>query len=156
MGDTRTEKDSLGAVEVPAGAYYGAQTERARQNFPVSGLRFPRRFLAALGMIKGEAAAANAEMHIVPERLARAIRDAAEELVAGKLDEHFPLDIFQTGSGTSTNMNANEVIANRACQLGGKPIGDRKSTRLNSSHSQISYAVFCLKKKKSTRHGSAP
>ena len=131
MGDTRTEKDSLGPVEVPAGAYYGAQTERARQNFPVSGLRFPRRFLAALGMIKGEAAAANAAMEIVPERLARAIQEAAEELVAGKLDAHFPLDIFQTGSGTSTNMNANEVLSNRAIEMLGGKLGSKDPVHPN-------------------------
>jgi len=123
MTDTRIEKDSLGPVEVPARAYYGAQTERARQNFPVSGLRFPRRFLAALGMVKGEAAKVNADLEIVPRHLAEAIHRAAEEIVAGKLDEHFPLDIFQTGSGTSTNMNANEVIANRAAELLGGQLG---------------------------------
>src|SRR5687768_1137658 len=131
MADTRTERDSLGPVEVPARAYYGAQTERARRNFPVSGLRFPRRFLAALGMVKGEAARVNAEQGSVAKHLADAIARAAEEVVAGALDEHFPLDIFQTGSGTSTNMNANEVIANRCSQLAGKAVGSRDPVHPN-------------------------
>ena len=95
MSDTRIETDSLGNVEVPADAYYGAQTERARQNFPVSGQRFPRPFIAALGMIKGEAAAVNESMGIIPSEIATAIRQAADEVVAGKHDAHFPLDIFR-------------------------------------------------------------
>jgi fumarate hydratase class II len=131
MGETRIEKDSLGEVEVPAGAYYGAQTERARRNFPVSGLRFPRRFIAALGLIKGEAAAVNAELGIVPPELAEAIRRAAEEVARGERDADFPLDIFQTGSGTSTNMNANEVIANRAIEILGGEIGSKKPVHPN-------------------------
>jgi fumarate hydratase class II len=131
MADTRTERDSLGPVEVPAGAYYGAQTERARQNFPVSGLRFPRRFLAALAMVKGEAAAVNAGLGIVPERVAEAIRQAAEEVIAGKLDDHFPLDIYQTGSGTSTNMNANEVLSNRAIEILGGTLGSKEPVHPN-------------------------
>ncbi|MEA2692442.1 MAG: fumarate hydratase, class [Acidobacteriota bacterium] len=138
MSDTRIEKDSLGEVEVPAGAYYGAQTERARRNFPVSGLRFPRRFIAALGAIKREAAAVNEELGLVPGDVAEAVRKAAWEVVDGKLDEHFPLDIFQTGSATSTNMNANEVIANRAIELLGGKIGSKKvhpNDHVNASQS---------------------
>ncbi|MGH9360799.1 MAG: lyase family protein, partial [Thermoanaerobaculia bacterium] len=131
MPDTRSEKDSLGEVEVPAAAYYGAQTERARRNFPVSGLRFPRRFIEALGLIKGEAAAVNAEMGSVPQELAAAIRRAAEEVARGDRDADFPLDIFQTGSGTSTNMNANEVIANRAIELLGGEIGSKQPVHPN-------------------------
>jgi fumarate hydratase class II len=126
MAETRIEKDSLGEVEVPAGAYYGAQTERARRNFPVSGLRFPRRFIAALGAIKREAAVVNGELGLVPGELAAAIARAADEVASGALDEHFPLDVFQTGSGTSTNMNANEVIANRAAELLGAGRGTKK------------------------------
>jgi fumarate hydratase class II len=118
---TRIEKDSLGDVEVSESAYWGAQTERARLNFQVSGLRFPRRFIAALGLIKGEAAGVNLELGLLDQELADAIRQAAREVAAGGYDDHFPLDIFQTGSGTSTNMNANEVIGNRAIELlGGK------------------------------------
>jgi fumarate hydratase class II len=138
MSDTRIEKDSLGEVEVPAGAYYGAQTERARRNFPVSGLRFPRRFIAALGAIKREAAAVNEELGLVPGDVAEAVRKAAGEVVDGKLDLHFPLDIFQTGSATSTNMNANEVIANRAIEILGGKIGSKRvhpNDHVNASQS---------------------
>jgi len=117
MSDTRIESDSLGEIEVPSSVYYGAQTERARRNFPVSGLRFPRRFIAALGMIKGEAATVNEKLGILEPELATAIRQAADEVAQGDRDEDFLLDIFQTGSGTSTNMNANEVIGNRAIQI---------------------------------------
>jgi len=113
----RIEKDSLGEVAVPAEALYGAQTQRAVDNFPLSGLRFPRTFLRALGLIKGAAAQVNRELGLLDETLAEAIRQAADEVAAGRWDEQFPVDIFQTGSGTSTNMNANEVIAHRARQL---------------------------------------
>jgi fumarate hydratase class II len=100
MSDTRIEKDSLGEIEVPAGAYYGAQTERARRNFPISGLTLPKGFIAAVAMIKGEAAAINEELGTVPPEIVKAIRQAAQEIVDGKLDGHFPLDVFQTGSAT--------------------------------------------------------
>ena len=131
MSEIRIEKDSLGEVEVPSSAYYGAQTERARRNFPVSGLTFPRRFIAAMGLIKSEAATANEAMGIVDGELAAAIRQAADEVMAGEHDAHFPLDIFQTGSGTSTNMNANEVIANRAIELLGGEMGSKKPVHPN-------------------------
>src|SRR6202049_5036083 len=110
MAETRIEKDSLGEVEVPAGAYYGAQTERARRNFPVSGLRFPRRFIAALGAIKREAAAVNGELGLVPGELASAIGRAAEEVAAGRHDDHFPLDVFQTGSAAPAQNEAQQGI----------------------------------------------
>jgi fumarate hydratase, class II len=126
MSDTRIEKDSLGTIEVPAGAYYGAQTERAHRNFPVSGIPLPKRFIAAVAMIKGEAAAVNEELGIVPGEIARAVHEAAGEVVAGRLDGQFPLDIFQTGSATSTNMNANEVLANRAIEILGGQIGSKQ------------------------------
>ncbi|HEX6864559.1 MAG TPA: class II fumarate hydratase [Thermoanaerobaculia bacterium] len=131
MSDTRMEKDSLGEVEVPAGAYYGAQTERARRNFPVSGLTLPRRFLAAVALIKGEAAAVNEELGIVPPDVARAIRQAAAEIAEGKHEGQFPLDIFQTGSATSTNMNVNEVLSNRAIEILGGVIGSKKPVHPN-------------------------
>jgi fumarate hydratase class II len=131
MSDTRIEKDSLGEVEVPAGAYYGAQTERARRNFPVSGLTLPRRFIAAVAMIKGEAAAVNEELGIVPPDAAKAIRQAAAEIADGKLEGQFPLDIFQTGSATSTNMNVNEVLSNRAIEILGGVIGSKKPVHPN-------------------------
>lgn len=131
MSATRTETDSLGPIEVPANAYYGAQTERARQNFPVSGLRFPRRFIAALGRIKRHAAIANQAMGIVDGPVADAIVQAAEEVIDGRHDDDFPLDIFQTGSGTSTNMNANEVIANRANEILGGTRGTKSPVHPN-------------------------
>ncbi len=112
--DYRIERDTLGEMKVPAGALYGAQTQRAVENFPVSGLRFPRRFIRALGAIKMTAAQVNMALGILDERLGVAIERAAREVMDGALDDQFVVDIFQTGSGTSTNMNANEVIANRA------------------------------------------
>ncbi len=131
MSDTRVETDSLGEVEVPSTAYYGAQTERARLNFPVSGIRFPRRFIGALGMIKGEAAAVNLSMGKLESNLAAAIQQAAGEVVDGRHDDQFPLDIFQTGSGTSTNMNANEVISNRAIEILGGEMGSKSPVHPN-------------------------
>ena len=120
MGDTRTERDSMGEMEVPADAYYGASTQRAVLNFPISDLRFPRRFIQALGLIKQKAAEANRELGLLDDALATAIIQAAQEVTDGALDDEFVLDIFQTGSGTSTNMNANEVIANRALEILGE------------------------------------
>src|SRR3954454_17775139 len=108
MSDTRIEKDSLGEIEVPAQAYYGGQTERARRNFPISGLTLPKRFIAAVAMIKGEAGMVNEEMASVTAEVARGIRQARQEVIDGKLDDQFPLVIFQTGSATSTTMNVNE------------------------------------------------
>ncbi|MBA3388493.1 MAG: class II fumarate hydratase [Rubrobacter sp.] len=118
----RIERDSMGEVAVPRDALFGAQTRRALDNFPISDLRFPRRFIEALGAIKLEAANVNHELGGLDEGIRDAIVRAAEEVVEGTLDNQFVLDIFQTGSGTSTNMNANEVISNRAIQiLGGEP-----------------------------------
>lgn len=125
MTATRIEKDSMGTMEVPASALYGAQTARALVNFPISGQRFSRPFIRALGLIKRYAAQANLELGMLDEQRAKAIMQAADEVINGELDEHFVLDIFQTGSGTSTNMNANEVIANRAAQILGKAVGSR-------------------------------
>jgi fumarate hydratase class II len=115
----RTEKDSLGEMRVPADALYAAQTQRAVENFPISGIRFPRRFIHAMGTIKKAAAQANLEMGLLDAPLADAIVRAADEVIDGKLDGQFVLDVYQTGSGTSTNMNANEVIGTRATQLAG-------------------------------------
>src|SRR5882762_4602643 len=112
--DFRAEADSMGQMQVPADAYYGAQTARAIENFPISKLRFPRGFIRALGLIKHHAAATNAGLGLLPARIADAIQKAAREVVGDRFDDQFVVDIFQTGSGTSTNMNANEVIANRA------------------------------------------
>ncbi len=122
----RIEYDSMGAVRVPKTAYYGAQTQRAVENFPVSGIGFPPRFIRALGLIKLAAATTNEELRLLDTKVAAAIRKAAAEVMEGKLDKEFVVDIFQTGSGTSTNMNANEVIANRALELLGKRRGSRE------------------------------
>jgi len=126
MGEEfRVESDSLGEMQVPADAYWGAQTQRALQNFPISGLTFGRRFVRALGVVKKAAAQSNRDLGLVDEEIATAIVDAADEVIAGELDDQFPVDVFQTGSGTSSNMNANEVIANRAAEQLGNEIGDR-------------------------------
>jgi len=122
MSEFRTEKDSMGEVNVPKDAYYGAQTQRAVDNFPVSSIRFSREFIEALGLIKKTAAVVNADLELLDAERAEAIQKAAGEVAEGELDDHFPIDIFQTGSGTSTNMNANEVIARRANEI----LGDEK------------------------------
>jgi fumarate hydratase class II len=128
---TRTEKDSMGEMTLPASALHGASTHRAVLNFPVSGYRFSRPFIRALGLIKWAAAQANHDLGLLDAERSALIVQAAEEVVEGKLDDHFPLDIFQTGSGTSTNTNANEVIANRSAQLAGKAIGSREHVHPN-------------------------
>jgi fumarate hydratase, class II len=128
---TRIEKDSMGPMEVPPNALYGATTQRAVLNFPVSGYRLSRPLIRALGLVKWAAAQANRDLGKMDEERATLIAQAAEEVIEGKLDEHFPIDIFQTGSGTSSNMNANEVIANRASQLAGKPIGSKDPVHPN-------------------------
>jgi fumarate hydratase class II len=119
MPEFRVESDSMGEVRVPATAYYAAQTQRAVENFPVSGQPMPPEFIHALGRIKAAAARVNAELGLLDAERARLIERAAGEVGEGKLDAHFPIDVFQTGSGTSSNMNANEVIAHRAVELGG-------------------------------------
>jgi fumarate hydratase class II len=118
----RTEQDSLGKIQVPHDALYGAQTQRAVENFPISGLRMPRAFIRALGMIKGAAANVNQALGLLDATIAQAIQQAAVEVEQGKHDGQFPIDVFQTGSGTSTNMNANEVIARLAQQRSGKTV----------------------------------
>src|SRR2546421_3418194 len=130
-GETRIEKDSMGEMAVPKDALYGASTQRAVLNFPVSGYRFSRALIRALGLIKWSAAQANHDLGLLDAHRAALIVQAAEEVIEGKLDQHFPLDIFQTGSGTSTNTNANEVIANRCAQLAGKAIGAREPVHPN-------------------------
>ena len=127
----RVERDSMGEVEVPRDALFGAQTRRALDNFPISGIRLPRRFIEALGAIKLEAANVNHELGGLDENLRDAIVAAAEEVVEGTLDNQFVLDIFQTGSGTSTNMNANEVISNRAVQILGGELGSKDPVHPN-------------------------
>ncbi|HVC34905.1 MAG TPA: class II fumarate hydratase [Chloroflexota bacterium] len=122
---TRRERDTMGEMEVPASAYYGASTQRAVLNFPISGLRMPRRFIWALGTIKEAAAIVNRDLGLLEPRIADHIAQAAREVANGRFDDQFPVDVFQTGSGTSTNTNANEVIAHRANELLGAKGGER-------------------------------
>ena len=140
----RVEKDSLGEMQVPADALWGAQTQRAVENFPISDLRFPRGFIAALGKVKRAAAQTNAELGLLDEAVAKVIVQAADEVIAGEHDRHFVIDIFQTGSGTSTNMNANEVIANRASEITGNPLGSKTPIHPNDdvNKSQSSNDTF--------------
>src|ERR1700736_6001235 len=145
---TRPEKDSMGTLDVPFDALYGATTQRAVLNFPVSGYRFGRPFIRALGLIKWAAAQANRDLLRLDEERARLIVQAAEEVIDGTLDRHFPIDIFQTGSGTSTNMNANEVIANRVSQIAGKPVGSKDpvhpNDHVNMSQSSNDVIPTCI------------
>ena len=127
----RIERDSLGEVEIPDGALWGAQTQRAVENFPISGIRFGRRFIQALGLVKRTCAQANVELGVLDKHLCEAIVRACDEVIEGKWDEQFPVDVFQTGSGTSTNMNGNEVIANRAIQLLGGQVGSKTPVHPN-------------------------
>jgi len=127
----RVERDSMGEVQVPRDALFGAQTRRALDNFPISDLRKPRRFVEALGAIKLESAVVNNELGLIGEEEKNAIVEAAEEVVEGRLDNAFVLDVFQTGSGTSTNMNANEVISNRAIQILGGELGSKSPIHPN-------------------------
>jgi len=124
-GATRIERDTMGELAVPANAYYGVQTARAIENFPISPLRMPRSVIRAMGMIKRAAASVNHSLGLIDKQPAEAIKQAATEVVDGKLDAEFPVDIFQTGSGTSTNMNTNEVISNRATELLGGALGSK-------------------------------
>ncbi len=133
----RIERDSMGEVMVPADALYAAQTQRAVDNFPISDLRFPRTFIRALGMIKGAAAAVNEDLGLLDPEMSSAIQQAAKEVEDGLLDDQFPLDIFQTGSGTSTNMNANEVIANRASAILGRPVHPNDHVNMGQSSNDV-------------------
>jgi fumarate hydratase class II len=141
---SRTERDSMGEMQVPAQAYYGASTQRAVLNFPVSRLRIPSRMVRALGLIKQAAARMNGELGLLDAKLADAIAQAAGEVAEGKLDDEFVVDLFQTGSGTSSNMNANEVIANRAAEILGAERGRRDVVHPNDhvNHGQSSNDVI--------------
>ncbi|MBK7103952.1 MAG: class II fumarate hydratase [Ignavibacteriae bacterium] len=127
----RIETDTMGEVQVPVDKYYGAQTARSLMNFKIGGERFPREMIRALGILKKAAAIVNQELGMLSEEKAKLISDAAQEVIDGKLDEHFPLVVWQTGSGTQTNMNANEVISNRAIELAGGVIGSKKPIHPN-------------------------
>jgi fumarate hydratase class II len=129
--DYRLESDSMGEIQVPADKYYGAQTARSLMNFKIGGDRFPRELIRALGILKKAAALTNQELGTLPIEKAELIVQAANEVIEGRLDEHFPLVVWQTGSGTQTNMNANEVIANRAIELAGGELGSKKPIHPN-------------------------
>src|SRR5436190_2873479 len=132
MSEFRIEKDSMGEVKVPAQAYYGAQTQRAVENFPISGQPLPKRLIHALGLVKVAAAVANRDLGKLKKEIAEPVIQAAREVAAGKFDNEFPLDVYQTGSGTSSNMNANEVIANRAIEMiGGNRFEAKKKIHPN-------------------------
>ncbi|GAI97569.1 unnamed protein product, partial [marine sediment metagenome] len=131
MAAYRIETDSLGKVRVPASSYYGAQTQRALENFPISGRTMPREFIRAMGVIKRAAAEANMSLGVLEKRIGKAIVQAAREVAEGKFDRDFVVDIYQTGSGTSTNMNANEVISNRAIEILGGKRGSKKPVHPN-------------------------
>ncbi len=133
----RVEHDSMGELDVPADALWGAQTQRAVNNFPISGLCMPRRFIEALGLIKWAAAGANAELGLIKSDVAMAVQKAALGVAEGDYDEHFPIDVFQTGSGTSTNMNANEVIARVASQASGKEIHPNDHVNMSQSSNDV-------------------
>ena len=141
---TRTESDTMGKIEVPADRYWGAQTERSLAHFKIGAERFPREMIRALGILKKACAIVNAERGILSPEKAKAIIQAADEVIEGKLDDHFPLVVWQTGSGTQTNMNANEVIANRAIEILGGELGSKKPVHPNDdvNRSQSSNDTF--------------
>ncbi len=128
---TRIETDTMGKIDVPADRYWGAQTQRSLQHFRIGNDRFPREMIRAFGILKKACAQVNRDLGLLPEEKARAIVQAADEVIEGKLDDHFPLVVWQTGSGTQTNMNANEVIANRAIELLGGELGTKKPVHPN-------------------------
>jgi fumarate hydratase class II len=136
-GDYRTEHDSMGEVQVPVAARWGAQTQRAVDNFPVSGLRLSRELIWALGTVKAAAAGANVELGVLDDDLGSAVGEAATEVAAGRWDDHFPVDVFQTGSGTSSNMNANEVVAALAARRLGRPVHPNDHVNASQSSNDV-------------------
>lgn len=144
--DFRIEKDTMGDVQVPTDRYYGAQTARSLTNFKIGGDRFPRELICALGVVKKAAALANFDLGLLSQEKMDLIILAADEVISGKLDDHFPLVVWQTGSGTQSNMNANEVISNRAIELSGGEMGSKKPIHPNDdvNMSQSSNDVFQL------------
>jgi fumarate hydratase class II len=144
MATTRTEKDTMGTIEVPADRYWGAQTQRSLEHFRIGDDHFPREIVRALGILKKACARVNRELGLLPDDKARAIVAAADEVIDGRLDAHFPLSVWQTGSGTQTNMNANEVIANRAIEMLGGRLGSQQPVHPNDdvNRSQSSNDTF--------------
>jgi fumarate hydratase class II len=139
---TRVERDTMGEMEVASEAYFGASTQRAVINFPVSGIRLPRRFIRAIGLIKGASAQVNRDLGLLDAGLSDPIARAAREVADGLLDAHFPIDVFQTGSGTSTNMNANEVIASRANEIATGKRGGKDPVHPNDHVNQQQPAIL--------------
>src|SRR5690606_32196215 len=137
MGQFRTEHDSMGEVQVPSGALYGAQTQRALDNFAISSLTLPPRFIQAVGHIKKAAALSNQQLGLLAPELAQAIVAACERLLAGHYSDQFPVDVFQTGSGTSTNMNVNEVIAHIASELAGQKVHANDQVNMSQSRNDV-------------------
>ena len=133
----RTEHDSMGELQVPGDALYGAQTQRAVNNFPISGLPMPRGFIRALGLVKTACASANQKLGLLEKKYADVIRSASNDVANGKYDEHFPIDVFQTGSGTSTNMNANEVISHVATELLGEAVHPNDHINMSQSSNDV-------------------
>ena len=133
----RTEHDSMGEVQVPVDALWGAQTQRAIENFPISGRPIERALIGALASIKGVSATVNGELRVIPKDTARAIHDAAAEVARGEHDDHFPIDVFQTGSGTSSNMNMNEVIARLASESLGRPVHPNDDVNASQSSNDV-------------------
>jgi len=133
----RIERDSMGELQVPADALYGAQTQRAVNNFPISGLPMPRGFIRALGLVKIACATANEKLNLLDKKIADVIRSAAVDVADGKYDQQFPIDVFQTGSGTSTNMNANEVISRLATELLGEPVHPNDHINMSQSSNDV-------------------
>src|SRR5580765_6605246 len=131
QGKTRTESDSMGELAVPSDRYWGAQTERSLHHFSIGAEHFPRPLIRALGILKKAAALTNGELDLLPAAVVDLIVRAADEVIDGRLDDHFPLFVWQTGSGTQTNMNANEVISNRAIELAGGTVGSKKPVHPN-------------------------
>jgi fumarate hydratase class II len=159
---TRSEKDSMGEMQVPASAHYGAQTARAVENFPISNLRFSRRFIAAMGLVKWCCAQTNFDLKLLDAQKKTLIQQAAQEVMEGKLDEQFVVDIFQTGSGTSTNMNTNEVIASRANEIatgkrGGKdPIHPNDHVNMEQSSNDVIPTAMHISAALATKENLAP
>ena len=137
MPEFRIEKDSMGEVKVPKNALYAAQTQRAVDNFPISGIPIPRAMIKALGLIKKTAAEVNKDLGLLDDKKSNAIQQASAEVMDGKHDNHFPIDIFQTGSGTSSNMNANEVIANLSSVIAGEKIHPNDHVNMGQSSNDV-------------------
>ena len=152
----RIERDSMGEVQVPAHAKWRAQTQRAVENFPISGMRIERELIGALASIKGAAAMVNADLGVLPAEIAKAVHDAASTVARGDWDEHFPIDVFQTGSGTSSNMNTNEVVASLASELLGQPVHPNDHVNASQSSNDVFPSAIHVAATRSVTRGLVP